>query len=385
MQRKQFWTICKGIDRPESPEDYRPTIPSRHIFSHNLSKSAPCLCCGTGCQYCITIKDSCGNKIENATVKLTSGANNYSNTTNSVGHTCVNVPSTGSYTREISACGYTTQTTTVTVTCPTTNATDVTLVSDCSYVCTPVAKSQDYSFNVVNPYSIPIPNVTITVSGAGGGTVTTNTSGNATIKLLAGCNFTYSISKTSLQTTTGSVTASCSPALIQPTTTAASGHGFTPCCGDASPFTLYLTDAGGTHPLAYDSGVWNGCYQESPDHGVDCTTGGICHDHTDRVYEDCGIAVQWELRCVGSGGIGWELRQMWTTCDGVNLACGDCTGGAGASIQVTHQCDFSGGIIGEIAQEYVDLSLSAACPDGAPSSTFTFSGGAHLGSAAVSI
>lgn len=48
MRRKQFRTICENIEWLESPEDHELIVPSKRLFSPNLSKSAPCKCCPSG-------------------------------------------------------------------------------------------------------------------------------------------------------------------------------------------------------------------------------------------------------------------------------------------------------------------------------------------------
>lgn len=50
MRRKQFRTVCGNTEWQESSENYGLILPSRRIFSPNLSKSAPCNCCGTTTQ-----------------------------------------------------------------------------------------------------------------------------------------------------------------------------------------------------------------------------------------------------------------------------------------------------------------------------------------------
>lgn len=45
MRRKKFRTIYGDVDGLESPEGPSLVVPSRRLFSPNLSKSAPCKCC----------------------------------------------------------------------------------------------------------------------------------------------------------------------------------------------------------------------------------------------------------------------------------------------------------------------------------------------------
>lgn len=378
MRRKRFRTICENIEWLECPDDYGLVLPSKRLFSPNLSKSAPCGCCA--CRYCITINDTCGNHIEGATVTLTSGGTDYSSTTDSSGNCCVNIPGTGSYTRTISACGYTTQTTGVTVSVCPTNATAVQLSSDCAASpCTPAAGVAGQPFFVSGGGGAGMSGITITITGAGGGVGTTDSSGNVMIKLLTGCSYTYSASGTGINTATGSGTASCSPSTKTITPTADSSHVILDCCANPVPQTLYVTDSIGSCTMNWVSAAnaWNGCYITPTSSSIPCDFAGGCSSTGSHGRPDCGTAIGYKMICSTT----FKLTQSYTACgpSPANVAgCGVCNFSNNPAVSNT--CYFTPG--SNIPSESADLT-SLVCSAGTLSGEATYTNANNYNSPAL--
>lgn len=102
MRRKELeCNFRRNVEWLESLENRGLVIPSRRLFSPNLSKSAPCKCCGPTGTNCVTVK-GCGNTIlPGATVTITppggGTASPSTGTTDSNGKFCFNGTGSGTF------------------------------------------------------------------------------------------------------------------------------------------------------------------------------------------------------------------------------------------------------------------------------------------------
>lgn len=157
MRRKKFRTIYGDVDGLESPEGSSLVVPSRRLFSPNLSKSAPCKCCVSGTLTNYVLVNGCGGfPLPNASVTIVppagGSASPSSGVTDATGKFFFNGTGSGTFFADVSATRFVTQNNvSLTGTLPNLTTT-VNLVVATGYHCTAQCNPPFYDFA---PYPLP--------------------------------------------------------------------------------------------------------------------------------------------------------------------------------------------------------------------------------------